>query len=565
MGYRVAEAPRSGDPDTPGSPPNDDRAPERYPAGVGVIERRNAVALGILSLLLASVATLSLDWRMQHDAPLMLYFAFLIDELGKLPYRDFFEHQPIGAHALHWGILKIFGTGDLGIRICDLLSLAGTLALTYTWMAPLGRTVAWAGAVMFGLAYLGHGPKVSLQRDYLMLLPIAAALCVSVRLTAWSATRRAALTGLLLGVTATVKPQVGLLLPAFALYYAWRWRELGAGREARDLIATGLAAGAGLAAPSLLAGIWLWATGSLAAFLDIVSGYWPLFASLDGFHRTIQGMARVHYSLVQYGRLGGHTLWLAPAALGAYLALFASDLDRQARGQVVLLAGLCFSATLFTAASGRFWDYHWLLFLYFLLLLAALCFVRPRPGIGRAQRLFPLAVVWVVIVALLRPPPIVTLQLRGGPIPAPNGGRVDEIAAYLERELRPGDTVQPIDWTGGAIHAMLIARAEVATPWVTDFQFYHHVSDPYIQKLRAHFVADLARAKPRFIVRVGHDRDLPRGRDASWRIEGLEEILARDYRVDAGGDGYTILRRKQPESRADPQEPDPGLERRAPR
>jgi hypothetical protein len=513
---------------------------------VGAIERRNGIALGVLSGLLVATAGLSLAWRIQHDAPLMFYFAFLIDELGWLPYRDFFEHQPIGAHALHLAIAKLCGYGDGALRVFDLLYLTATLALTWAWMAPLGRQVAWAGAVLFGLAYLGHGPKLSLQRDYLMLGPIAAALCVSVRLPRWSESRRAAVAGLLLGLTATVKPQVGLLLPAFAGYYVWRWREAGEQRRVGRLARTGLAAAAGLAAPMLIAGIALWATGSLAPFLDVARHYWPLFASLDGYHRISEGTARLRYLLAEYPKLGGHALWLAPAALGTWLALFASELDRAARAQVALIAGLCLSASLYTAASGRFWDYHWLLFLYFALLLAALCCVRQREP-GRAlQRAFPLLVLWLVILALLRPPPTVTRQLAGQPPPPPNAGRVDEIAEHLRRELRPGDRVQPIDWTGGAIHALLVARAKPATRWITDFQFYHHVSDPWIQQMRRRFVADLARARPRFVIRVGHDRDLPRGRDASWRIEGLERILARDYRVDRAGDGYTILERREP-------------------
>jgi hypothetical protein len=513
---------------------------------VAAIERHNGVALGALSGVLVAVAGLSLAWRIQHDAPLMLYFAFLIEELGWLPYRDFFEHQPIGAHALHVAIAKLVGYGDLPLRVFDLLYLAATLGLTAAWMAPLGRQVAWAGAVLFGLAYLGHGPRVSLQRDYLMLLPIAAALWLSVRPAALRESRRAAAAGLLLGVAATLKPQVGALLPAFALYYLWRWREAGAQRRFGDLARTGLAAAAGLAAPTAVAAIWLWASGSLDPFLDVALHYWPLFASLDGFHRISEGSARLSYLLAQYGRLGGHTLWLAPATLGTWLALFASDLDRAARAQVGLMVALCLCASLFTAASGRFWDYHWLLFLYFALQLAALCCVRQCQPADRWQRVFPLLVLWVVILALLRPPPIALRQLAGQPPPPPNAGRVDEIADFLQRELRPGDRVQPIDWTGGAIHALLIARAAPATPWITDFQFYHHVSDPWIQQIRARFVADLERARPRFVIRVGHERDLPRGPDASWRIEGLERILAHDYRVARAGDGYTILERVAP-------------------
>lgn len=512
---------------------------------MGAIERRNGVALALLGLVLLGVAGCSLAWRIQHDAPLMFYFAFLMDAQGWLPYRDFFEHQPLGAHALYFAIARVFGYDDGALRAFDLLYLAGTLGLTWVWLAPLGRQVAWAGALMFGLAYLGHGPKVSLQRDYLMLGPIAAALCVSVRLPGWSEPRRAAVAGLLIGLTATIKPQVGALLPAFAGYYVWRWRATG-DRRPRDLAATGLAAAAGLATPAVLAAIFLWATGSLAAFLDIARHYWPLFASLDGFHRISEGQARVAYTLHEFGHLGGHAAWLAPATLGAFLALFGSGLGRAARAQVGLVIGLCVCASLYTAASGRFWDYHWLPFLYFALALAALCCVRQREPAGPHRRAFPLVVLWIAVVALLRPPPLVWRQLAGHPPPPPNGGRVDQIADYLRRELRPGDRVQPIDWTGGAIHALLIARAPAATPWITDFQFYHHVSDPFIQGLRARFVADFERAKPRFVIRMGSDRDLPRGPDASWRIEGLERLLARDYRVDLRGDDYSILKRIDP-------------------
>ena len=53
-----------------------------------------------------------------------------------------------------------------------------------------------------------------------------------------------------------------------------------------------------------------------------------------------------------------------------------------------------------------------------------------------------------------------------------NQGPPAEIAKYLKDHLEPGDTVQPMDWTGAKIlKGMLIARAKVATSFVYDFHF----------------------------------------------------------------------------------------------
>jgi hypothetical protein len=58
-----------------------------------------------------------------------------------------------------------------------------------------------------------------------------------------------------------------------------------------------------------------------------------------------------------------------------------------------------------------------------------------------------------------------------------------EIASFLERKLKPGDTVQPLDWTGGTLLAMLESHACIATPYVFDFYFYHQTACKTSQKL----------------------------------------------------------------------------------
>ena len=62
-------------------------------------------------------------------------------------------------------------------------------------------------------------------------------------------------------------------------------------------------------------------------------------------------------------------------------------------------------------------------------------------------------------------------QVRGKN-PSPQSlTKVDFVADYLRQNLKTGETVQPLDWTSGALQAMLAVKAECATSFVFDFQF----------------------------------------------------------------------------------------------
>jgi len=89
--------------------------------------------------------------------------------------------------------------------------------------------------------------------------------------------------------------------------------------------------------------------------------------------------------------------------------------------------------------------------------------------------------------------------------------------------------------------AMLESRSRIATPYVFDFYFYHHVSHPYIQSLRADFMTDLQSANPRFIVEVtAEDKPWVSGADSSRSFPGLRLYLNENYSVTIQKDGYVI-------------------------
>ena len=177
-----------------------------------------------------------------------------------------------------------------------------------------------------------------------------------------------------------------------------------------------------------------------------------------------------------------------PALAGVVIARYDSTLSGEKRRQVWLLTGMAVCYCIYPVLSGQFWDYHWLIFLYWLTVLIGLAFVD-RPGTRTVtQMLLPIVLLLCTLNFTLHVPELVIDQFAGYPMEKPKEGRVDAIAHYLTRHLRPGDRVQPLDWTGGAVHAMLLARAQLATPFMYDFHFYHHVSHPYIQRLRRRFL-----------------------------------------------------------------------------
>jgi hypothetical protein len=145
-----------------------------------------------------------------------------------------------------------------------------------------------------------------------------------------------------------------------------------------------------------------------------------------------------------------------------------------------------------------------------------------------------------VILIKIRPSPAFARQLIGKSV-SPINDRADEIAAYLEANLKAGDTVQPLDWTGGTLLAMLETHAHIATPYIFDFYFYHHISTPYIKSLRADFMNKLQAAKPRFVIEVtAEDKPWVSGLDTSREFPELRRFLDENYLITVKRGDYRI-------------------------
>ena len=283
--------------------------------GDDAIARRARWLIIALTTWLAIEMFVSLHWRLALDSPLLYYFAFLQEQYGFVPYRDFFDTSFPGAIFFYRALTAVTGYSDLAFRLCDLALLLALLAMSYHLLSTLGRDAARFSVVIFGLVYLGHGFYMSMEREFVALLPVAAALLVATQATRVSNVQRLLLVGALFGVAASIKPHLALgVLPVLG-YLAVRDHHDGCTSDlVIAILRNGIIALSGFTIMFALPLLWLWWRGGLPAFSEIVQHYLPLYLNLNGDREKMSGSVRLLY-LVKQWRLGQAPFWMAASII----------------------------------------------------------------------------------------------------------------------------------------------------------------------------------------------------------------------------------------------------------
>ncbi len=322
----------------------------------------------------------SLFWRMRHDTPLIHYAAFLMNEYGAVPYRDFFETSWVGTFLVHAGFTALFGYGDTAFMIANALWLGLLALITWRLMVPFGRPAALFAIGLFGAVYLGHGPSILLQRNYLGILPIALAVLLSLQ-TDKSALHRQAMIGFLFGCAASIKPHLAIAAPLVVLFTSIDRRQGQWRGQALPIIGEIAIAVAGFAISFGAPLLWLWQTGGMPAFWDILTHYLPLHQSMNGQYEVLGGAALLQGKVLNFGY--EMIFWLVP--VGAALFIHFGTLKPSWTGankRALYLIGLAGLYALYTWIAGKFWDYHWMPMTYFACLLTALAVGNAQPGVS---------------------------------------------------------------------------------------------------------------------------------------------------------------------------------------
>jgi len=477
------------------------------------------------ALLLAYLIWGSRAWPLIHDAPLMHYVAWLIDQ-GGVPYRDAFDMNVPGVYLLHLAVLRVGGAGDLAWRLFDLAWLAAIGGLLWAYCRPVSDAVAaGAGAALFGLYHLSGGAWRAGQRDFLLCLFLLAGAYGVARGLEQSDGRLALLAGgLALGAGMTVKPHAGffwLLCAAAAAAGARR-----AGRPAGR--AGALVLGGGLVVPTLVVG-WLAGRGGLAPCVAVLTGYvLPLYSQVG------------RVSVLEATR--GHAWGRASFGLLTGLGLLGLRASAAWSPRLVLAAlGALYGAAHF-ALQGKGWEYQLYPLALFLCALAPAAVARRgdgalrwRVGLGGARRAVALAA-WALLVLVLGAKGV---EAREPEWIAEKTRRVAALTHDLAPLVRPGETIQVLDTTEGGIHALLRLKLRQPTQFIYDFHFFHHPADPRIRALRAELVAGLAAHPPAAVVVL--EESWPElGYERLAAFPELAQALERSFPLAVTGPGYRI-------------------------
>ncbi|MBX3036583.1 MAG: hypothetical protein KF758_06700 [Anaerolineales bacterium] len=475
----------------------------------------------LLAIFLITQAIFSLQWPLAHDQAPLLYETFLMQN-GKIPYKDFFDFQMPGSYIVYYllGIISAFG--PLRIRILDLLILIIIIFITYQALKKFGHIPALTAGILFALQYLSGGPSLSLQREYLILIFLSSAIFISLQDSLTNKHRL--ILGFLFGLAASIKPHAAIGLIPIILFDLHPFVSFRDPSWLKKLLPYFI----GFFTPILLIIIWLASTNALTPFLDIALNYWSLYSQINGELVILSSTERLSYILNLIWRLGNHALWLIPAAFAIYL---------NQNKKIYLLASLVLCYAIYPAFTGQFFPYHYILFIYFIIILASLSIIHyPLSIANLSSFLFLLTLIFTI-----RPSQTFIRQLNNQPI-VTSSDRAVEISNFLEKNLQDGDVVQPLDWTGGTLLAMLETRALIATDYVFDFYFYHHISNPYIQNLRNDFMNQLQESMPRFIIEVtSADKPWVGGDDTTrTKFPELQNFLDENYSITIQKDDYII-------------------------
>ncbi|HCR72392.1 MAG TPA: hypothetical protein DIW23_13165 [Anaerolineae bacterium] len=485
------------------------------------LKRVQILFLILLAIFLIMQAIFSLQWQIAHDEAPLLYEAFLMQN-GKIPYKDFFDFQMPGSYIIYYLLGTLSNFGPLRIRILDVLILASIIFITYHALKKINKISALIAGILFGLKYLQGGPALSLQREYLILIFLS--LVIFIALQENLSFNHRLILGFLFGLAASIKPHAAIgLIPIilFDLDSAW----------IKKIFYYAL----GFLIPVVAIILWLASTNALSPFFDIALNYWGLYSQINGELVILSSTERLSYILNLVWRFGGHALWLIPATFAIYL---------NQNKKTYLLASLTLCYAIYPAFTGQFFPYHYILFLYFIILLASLSI--PNSQFPTPDSRFPLSTLSSFLFLLtlfitIRPSQTFIRQLNNQPI-VTSSDRAIEIANFLEKNLQDGDVVQPLDWTGGTLLAMLETRTPIATEYVFDFYFYHHISNPYIQNLRNDFMNQLGESRPRYIIEVtSADKPWVGGDDTTrTKFPELQNFLDENYSITIQKDDYII-------------------------
>ncbi len=482
-------------------------------------------------------------YPMHPEGSVLHYLAWMIDTQAAVPYKDVFETAFPGSFLFQMGIGHFFGYDDDAFRYVDVCWLLVLMLITWRIMRRINPVIAWATALGFGSLYFKNGAAMTLQRDYVGILPVALALLLVLQ-HQWKNTTRAILLGVCFGFAASMKPHLVIGAPAIL----WLLSDKKYFFKIMVFSAVGFFIGFGIPL------VWLWYRGAMPAFIDMLFHYMPLYLDLDGFVNTHQGwqVQWQHYFVVF---LSFTWDWVLLLVLAIWQGSISTQPQTEQNKLFIVLIALVISYLIYLFPANKFYNYHWMPFRYFAILLAGFLLlpVFGKSEVSIIKRIF-FGLAYLYLVWPLAYPPLgemaqnIKICMTTHCEKQKSVG--DALGNYLREHAKPGDRVQPLDTGGEALRAMLHSQTVMATPYSTYHDLFHHVDAPFIQGMRSKFLFDLTNNMPRYIVDTYTTPELPCA-DSGCGLVELNQLLNEHYEAVSESCvparcHYRIFERKMP-------------------
>ncbi|KOR27359.1 hypothetical protein TI03_07070, partial [Achromatium sp. WMS1] len=231
-------------------------------------------------------------------------------------------------------------------------------------MQPFGRMTAVAGCSLFGIMHLGYGTEMSLQRDFIVILPIATALLIAIwRTPNHSANLTNFLFGILFALVILIKPYHAIGLPVLVIYTCIDDGNNTLKTLIKPCIIRGGFALFGFLLVLTIPFLWLWQIEALSAFGDIFSSYTQLYAQISGDLKVRDTFSHVVYTLYKYTDHKKLGILMLASTFGTYMFVTRSK-SIAAKHLSILLFLFCILHAISAGIGGKVWDYHMIPYMY---------------------------------------------------------------------------------------------------------------------------------------------------------------------------------------------------------
>lgn len=217
-----------------------------------------------------------MNWPIIHDGQIFHFIASRILH-GDVAYRDLYDYNMPGTYLLHMLCIAIFGIKDFGFRILDILALALASASIAAIVWRYSKTCALASGLLWAAYHLKCGIIFLGQRDYFMACFMLASSALLLAALPQNSEKKhgawlLALSGACAAYACAIKP-TGILLCALHVALLTGWPRFPMRLRLCQCVAYIVGASIILAAIAT----WLYITGALPYFYDIVTGYLPAY------------------------------------------------------------------------------------------------------------------------------------------------------------------------------------------------------------------------------------------------------------------------------------------------